>query len=335
MAPSVRPEEALRLHAALAPAPAPAPPWLLEARAAPLLSMELFVTDAFEKRAVGPCVISAQERLYVQIMVVSAALEAVELQSCVVSPLSGPQAHRGWSIIKDSCPADASFALLSLGRNIQRDEEDPEKPEHVQDPRSERWRNHGDEALRGLPESFRSGNLGEAHQDGAEAPDGESLNPLRFSFVLQPVFNNSIQFLHCRLRVCSGGEGRAGAPACADGTRVPPLTLTAASTQCEDRNLSRPVLVTSPAGFLAPPAGKLAQKPAEMSRQTPSPADEAPVLLLVFGAFLMGLSLMGALWCIYTHTGRRDLSQSETMEVEAMGNSRTQMEQTSSFHEGN
>jgi len=59
--PSARPEEALRLS------PAAAPPWV------PLLSMELFVSEALERRPVGPCVISAYDRLYVQ---VSASLKA-------------------------------------------------------------------------------------------------------------------------------------------------------------------------------------------------------------------------------------------------------------------
>lgn len=59
--PTVQPEEALRLS------PAAAPPWVPRAHVSPLLSMELFVTEAYEKRPVGPCVISAYDRLYVQV----------------------------------------------------------------------------------------------------------------------------------------------------------------------------------------------------------------------------------------------------------------------------
>lgn len=34
-----------------------------------------------------------------------------------------------------------------------------------------------------------------------------------------------------------------------------------------------------------------------------SGADEGPVLVVVFAAFVLGLFLMGGLWCIYTQTG--------------------------------
>ncbi len=41
-----------------------------ERPAAPVLSMELFATEAYEKRAVGPCVITAYDRVYVQVSVI-------------------------------------------------------------------------------------------------------------------------------------------------------------------------------------------------------------------------------------------------------------------------
>ncbi|CAM4326862.1 unnamed protein product [Leuciscus chuanchicus] len=308
--PSARPEEALPLS------PAAAPPWV------PLLSMKLFVTEALEKRPVGPCVISAYDRLYVQISVASGAAEAVELQSCLVSPLSDPQAHSGWSIIRDSCPSDPSFTLLhgeaqeptdSPESESDGDEEDEEKTERRPTPR---WRHtgarSGDERARRFkdkrPDRVRARKPEERRRWRRD--DGrEGAHTLRFSFILRPVYNNSIQFLHCRLRLCVADMGPSGADArvCAQGPRIPALTHTPASHQCEDRNLSRPVLVTYPVGFLAPPAGKLT----EMSRQTPthSGADEGPVLAVVFAAFVLGLFLMGALWCIYTQTGRRDLTQ--------------------------
>lgn len=354
--PSVRPEEALRLS------PAAAPPWVARARAAPLLSMELFVTEVYEKRAVGPCVISADERLYVQISVGSGAAEAVELQSCLVSPLSDPQAHSGWSFIKDSCPSDPSFTLPdresqettdrpgSDQEESDADEED-EKTDRKNDRRQSRplprWgqtgSRSGDERARRFkdkrPDRFRARKPEERRRRRRE-DERESANTLRFSFVLRPVYNNSIQFLHCRLRLCEADEGPSGAPAriCAQGPQIPALTHTPASQQCEDRNLSRPVLVTYPVGFMAPPAGKLA----EMSRHIPthSGADDGPVLVVVFTAFVLGLFLMGALWCIYTQTGRHDLTQRDgIIETEGQNtgfrNPPTLMEQTSSFNEAN
>ncbi|KAI2666884.1 Transforming growth factor beta receptor type 3 [Labeo rohita] len=348
--PSSRPEEALHFS-----------PWVPRGRTAPVLSMELFVTETYEKRAVGPCVITAYDRVYVQISVGSGVAEAVELQSCLVSPLSDPQAHSGWSIIRDSCPSDPSFKLShtetreSTDSTGHDDDEEDEKTDRKDNrrplqPRS-RWRqtasHTGDEKVRRnkdkRPSRLRARKPEERRRKRRE-DERESTNTLRFSFVLRPIFNNSIQFLHCRLRLCASDEGPSGATAriCADGPQIPALSHTTASQQCEYRNLSRPVLVTYPAGFLAPPAGKLAQKPAEMSKQTPahSETDEGPVLVVVFSAFVMGLCLMGSLWCIYSHTGNRDLTQRdgiiETMRQDSgFRNPPTLMEQTTGVHEAN
>ncbi|KAK7167009.1 hypothetical protein R3I94_001417 [Phoxinus phoxinus] len=342
--PSARPEEALRLS----------PPWVPRARSAPPLSMELFVTEALERRPVGPCVISAYDRLYVQITVASGAAEAVELQSCLVSPLSDPQAHSGWSIIRDSCPSDPSFTLPDGESQEPTDspesesDGDEEKTGRKDDRRpTPRWRHTGarsaDERARRFkdkrPDRVRARKPEERRRRRRD-DERAGAHTLRFSFVLRPVYNNSIQFLHCRLRLCAADEGPsgAGARACAHGPRIPALTHTPASQQCEDRNLSRPVLVTYPVGLLAPPAGKLT----EMSRQTPthSGADEGPVLVVVFSAFVLGLFLMGALWCIYTQTGRRDVTQRAGI-IETSGqntgfrNPPALMEQTSSFYQAN
>ncbi|XP_059418430.1 transforming growth factor beta receptor type 3 [Carassius carassius] len=322
-APSSRPEEALRFS-----------PWVPRAHAAPVLSMELFVTEAYERRAVGPCVITAYDRVYVQISVGSGVSEAVEVQSCLVSPLSDPHAHSGWSIIRDSCPSDPSFKLShreaqestdSTGHEEDEEDEGDEKTEGKDDWRLSqplsRWRQMasrlGDERARRNNKVKRPDRLGarrpEERRRRRREDEHESAHTLQFSFILRPVFNNSIQFLHCRLRLCASAEGpsRATPHICTDGPQIPALTHTTASQQCEYRNLSRPVLVTYSAGFLAPPAGKLSQKPAEMSKQTPAHSEtyESPVLMVVFSAFVMGLCLMGALWCIYSHTGRRDMSQ--------------------------
>ncbi|XP_056305890.1 transforming growth factor beta receptor type 3 [Danio aesculapii] len=349
---------------ALSSPQAPAPPALWGPRAdttaaSPLLSMELFVSEAFQQRTVGPCVISAHERVYVQISVdSSSALEAVELQSCLVSPLSDPQAHSGWPVIKDSCPSESSFSL-TLRENTddgRADDEDEELNRRKSHPFS-RWRHtesrSADDTARGFKHNaddtarrfkHKRPRARKAERRRRNYDEDRSLNALRFSFVLRPVFNNSIQFLHCRLRVCDADEGPAGAAkhTCADGRPIPALTHIRASQKCKDRNLSRPVLVTYPAGFLAPPAGKLAQTPAEMSEQAPSPtgAVEGSVLLVVFAAFLMGLSLMGALWCIYTHTGRHDLTQrisviETTVPNPGFINPPILMEETSSFHDVN
>ncbi|XP_016104199.1 transforming growth factor beta receptor type 3 [Sinocyclocheilus grahami] len=331
MTPSSRPVEALRFS-----------PWVPSGPATPVLSMELFATEAYEKRAVGPCVITAYDRVYVQILVGSGVAEAVEVQSCLVSPLSDPHAHSGWSIIRDSCPCDPSFKL-----SHRETQESTDSTGHDEDEEDEKIYRKNDRRLSQPRQNKdkRPDRLGarrpEEHRRKRREDERESANTLQFSFILRPVFNNSIQFLHCRLRLCASVEGPSGAATriCTDGPQIPALTHTTTSQQCEYRNLSRPVLVTYSAGFLAPPAGKLSQKPAEISKQTPahSKTYESPVLVVVFSAFVMGLCLMGALWCIYSHTGRHDMTQRDGITEITRQDSETPrptlMEQTSGFHE--
>ncbi|KTF84823.1 hypothetical protein cypCar_00006801 [Cyprinus carpio] len=315
MTPSSRPEEALRFS-----------PWVQRGPATPTLSMELFVTEAYEKRAVGPCVITANDRVYVQVSVICSICALVSS----LASREDPHAHSDWSIIRDSCPSDPSFKLShresqeSTDSTGHDEDEEDEKIDRKDDRRlSQPLSRRRQMASRGGDERARRNKDKRPHRLGARRPEErrrkrrederESANTLQFSFILRPVFNNSIQFLHCRLRLCTSAEGPSGAAPriCTDGPQIPALTHTTASQQCEYRNLSRPVLVTYSAGFLAPPAGKLSQKPAEMSKQTPAHSEtyESPVLVVVFSAFLMGLCLMGALWCIYSHTGRRDMTQ--------------------------
>lgn len=191
-----------------------------------------------------------------QISVGSGVAEAVELQSCLVSPLSDPQAHSGWSIIRDSCPSDPSFKLShtetreSTDSTGHDDDEEDEKTDRKDNrrplqPRS-RWRqtasHTGDEKVRRnkdkRPSRLRARKPEERRRKRRE-DERESTNTLRFSFVLRPIFNNSIQFLHCRLRLCASDEGPSGATAriCADGPQIPALSHTTASQQVTSTNM--------------------------------------------------------------------------------------------------
>nr|XP_055051029.1 transforming growth factor beta receptor type 3 isoform X1 [Misgurnus anguillicaudatus] len=294
--------------------------WIQRSHTSPMLSMELFVTESYERRAVGPCVITAYDRLYVQISVVAGVEDAVELNSCRVSSLSDPQAHSDWHIIRRSCPSDPTFTLTNRQTEEERHnstEKDRTTQKHVRNERQllSRWRETESELRRfkrAETDRFRAMMKPEVHRREMRdvmMNEEETAHTLRFSFIFRPVFNNSIQFLHCSLRLCVSGLQTDEKPSvnrvCKQGQHIPAFTNTPASQQCEYRNLSRPVLVTSPVEFMAPPAGKLSQKPTQMPRQAPSPkeADTGAVLVIVFTAFVMGFSLMGALWCIYTRTG--------------------------------
>ncbi|XP_062387886.1 transforming growth factor beta receptor type 3 isoform X2 [Sardina pilchardus] len=368
----------------------------------PVLTMQLFVTEHYEKRRTGPCVITADNRVYVQITAEGVFKGGVEVQSCVVSPHSGPRLSPSWPVILNGCSRESSFLLTPLRRESGRkggateeDEDDGDEDEDDKDEIKEdddddgddeekeedddkerarallskqqfaghsvrksrmRSRRDGDE---GRPERERGAKDEEEKKEKKEMKRKKEAKPshLRFSFVLHPVFNDSVHFLHCSLRQCSPGDprqtptaARAAERRCQGGVAIPALikaqlTSQKANTSCEYRNLTRPMFVTK---RLLPPAGQLNHKPAickcvppvgqrnhkpvmtqaeiamPKSLRTsasgqhraieplkPSPLQSGsgvgtgPVLGIVFAAFLMGICLMGALWCVYSRTGTR------------------------------
>ncbi len=188
-----------------------------------------------------------------QISVGSGVAEAVELQSCLVSPLSDPQAHSGWSIIRDSCPTDLSFKLSHRETQESTDStghDEDEKSDRKDDRRLETgdWRQM---ASHSREESARRNKDKRPDRLGARKPEErrwkrrederESANMLRFSFILRPIINNSIQFLHCRLHLCASEEGPSGASTriCTDGPQIPALTHTTASQQVMNSNVRK------------------------------------------------------------------------------------------------
>ncbi|XP_035380734.1 transforming growth factor beta receptor type 3 [Electrophorus electricus] len=320
-------------------------PWLARPGSAPTLSMQLFPSEKFERRAMGPCVVAAGTRVYAEISGSSSLSGRVEVSACMVSPLSDPRAHAGWPLIHNSCPADPSFTLEPSHREgwpqeTRGEEDDSEEDEGGRKARDARGQHepgrqggasrqekarNGEKENSGRPRSPAPGRLqadgeGTRPQGGRseEAPGEEEARDLRFSFTLKPVFNNSIQFLHCSLLVCQktqpeGSLGTTTPRNCTQGPSIPALIHTPATQQCEHRNLSRPVLVTYSAteglaGLLAPPAGQLSQKYGGMETSQHSSystgVDTGPVLVAVFSAFLLGVSVVGVLWCIYSCTGQ-------------------------------
>ncbi|XP_026782798.3 transforming growth factor beta receptor type 3 [Pangasianodon hypophthalmus] len=346
------------------------PPWLPVPHGGPLLSMRLFATDRFEQRAVGPCVVTVHGRVYAEISGSVGVSERLEIRSCVFSPLSDPRAQTGWPVIRDFCPADPSFIMHTEtqtertgedgdgdaesdeGEREGSDEERPEEdePEREQDTGENETRlvpktrddeegtgtrrlssdNQRDKGLQGTRDRVSRG-----VDVGQQTERTEKTVQLRFSFILRPVFNNSIQFLHCSLQLCGDATETHR-----DCTHTPPApTHTPAARQCEYRNLSRPVLVTylpdALASLVPPPAGKLAQKPrvteTVMSRHSSSSGVASSVLISVIAAFLMGIVLMGALWCIYSCTGRPvTVGRNSLQETPSSWSPMSPLEQTTS-----
>ncbi|KAJ3601283.1 hypothetical protein NHX12_032255 [Muraenolepis orangiensis] len=270
--PSPPPEGALRMwdpqdpgssgEGPLLPSPRP--------RAGPILVLRLFVSESFRQSRTGPCVVIADHRVYISTGPVTGALE---LSSCVVSPVSDPQRSPYWPIIQDQKTQDGG-AKPGRKTPVWKEEE-------------------------------------------------EETQSLRFSFVLRPVYNDSVQFLHCRLVLCSSGEENTSRSLCRDGVPIPRLGTAAPGQQCEERNLSRPMVVTQPLSAMAgrpptTPAGQRPRRPSGISQfSKPSPdtnstmLEVVPFIGIVFTAFVMGIVLMGALWCIYTHTVKGTKPQAE------------------------
>ncbi|KAI4791294.1 hypothetical protein KUCAC02_034091, partial [Chaenocephalus aceratus] len=210
----------------------------------PILILKLFVTESYEQRRIGPCVITADQRVYVEISAKGSFIEVVEVKSCAVSPLSDSKKSPFWSVISDGCSSDQSLTLT---------------------------------------------------------------------------------FLHCSLLLCTSESNRGestketGHTDCEDEQRIPPLVSRSTRHQCETRNLSRPMVVTVPISSLAPkplhpPAGPTPKRLSVPPVTSPDPehsgaAEQTGMLMgVVFIAFVMGVSLMGGVWCIYKYTGARPAS---------------------------
>ncbi|KAK0135956.1 Transforming growth factor beta receptor type 3 [Merluccius polli] len=214
--------------------PAPRP------RPGPVLVLRLFVSESFQQSRIGPCVVIADHRVYVEISSTGPVVGgALELSSCVVSPVSDPQSAPYWPIIRDRCPAHPSLTLTQLwgegGEGRQLGGEDKGGEGGGGDGKGGAAgeagvRGGGDGGeLRGGDELPGGGApdhdpSAEKTQDGGVErkvrEEEKETRSLRFSFVLRPVYNNSVQFLHCRLLLCSSGSsGEESAPRgrCRDG----------------------------------------------------------------------------------------------------------------------
>lgn len=312
-------------------------------RPGPILVLKLFVTESYEQRQTGPCIIIADHRVYVEVSAERPIRDvAAEVMSCVVSPLSDPRKSPFWTVIKDGCSTDPSLTLSKIredGDEQEADDDDGEPEEKEEEEEEGRdnedhknngtgkgrdWRQDlGGTGRQTTKDSRRKGRKAQVRREERSAKSRgaeEEMQSLRFSFILRPVYNNSVQFLHCSLRLCvsdSAGEGSTKETTekdCQGGLRIPPLVSKSPRQQCEIRNLSRPMVVTQPISSLVakpvrPPDGQRTRRLPVSQLANPVPeqssfvVETGPVMGIVFAAFVMGISLMGALWCIYNHTG--------------------------------
>ncbi|XP_021100908.1 transforming growth factor-beta receptor type 3-like protein isoform X2 [Heterocephalus glaber] len=148
-------------------------------------------------------------------------------------------------------------------------------------------------------------------------PTPDAARPARFSFRLRPVFNASVQFLHCQLSRCRRPPGARRRPPPLTppppSRCSPPAQASAGSgngeSLCADsphlHTLTQPIVVTVPQPPPRPPKS-LPGKGLRPEQPAPAPApaalEPAPVVALVLAAFLLGAALATGLGLVCAHS---------------------------------
>uniref|UniRef100_A0A2K6G5H9 Transforming growth factor beta receptor 3 like n=1 Tax=Propithecus coquereli TaxID=379532 RepID=A0A2K6G5H9_PROCO len=150
-----------------------------------------------------------------------------------------------------------------------------------------------------------------------QPPHRGAISPARFSFRLRPVFNASVQFLHCQLSRCRRRRGvRRAVPltppplsrclpqdeACAGAISGSGESLGADSPHLH--TLTQPIVVTVPRPPPRPPKVVPGHAPVRPEPPAPAPAalEPAPVVALVLAAFVLGAALAAGLGLVCAHS---------------------------------
>nr|XP_013007008.1 transforming growth factor-beta receptor type 3-like protein [Cavia porcellus] len=145
----------------------------------------------------------------------------------------------------------------------------------------------------------------------------DSARPARFSFRLRPVFNASVQFLHCQLSRCRRrlGAGQRPAPLTPPPPHpsrcLPPVEACAGNGESLGTNgphlhtLTQPIVVTVPQPLPGPPKslpGKAVRAQTPAPAPAPAALGPAPVVALVLAAFVLGAALAAGLSLVCAHS---------------------------------
>ena len=152
----------------------------------------------------------------------------------MVSPLSDPKKSPFWTVISNGCSSDPSLTLGVQTKGEEEEEADGNGELEVEkDEREDRDYkdvDDNDESV-SLRRKMRIGSKASGRMEKSSTnmeAEEENLS-LRFSFLLRPVYNDSMQFLHCSLRLCVSDSTRGGPMKeesendCEGGLRIPPL----------------------------------------------------------------------------------------------------------------
>ncbi|XP_034513572.1 transforming growth factor-beta receptor type 3-like protein isoform X2 [Ailuropoda melanoleuca] len=148
-------------------------------------------------------------------------------------------------------------------------------------------------------------------------PRPGATRPARFSFRLRPVFNASVQFLHCQLSRCRRLRGARRTPA--PLTLPPPSLCLPQDEACAGagsgsgeslgadsphlHTLTQPIVVTVPRPPPRPSKG-VPGRAVRPDPPAPAPAalEPAPVVALVLAAFVLGAALAAGLGLVCAHS---------------------------------
>lgn len=148
-----------------------------------------------------------------QVSAKASFVDAVQVRSCFVSPLSDPRKAPFWTVISNGCSSDPS---LSFGAKTKEEKEEDEK-------------NEEEIAETGGWEKGREEIKGTRMANNTQRVPGKETRFLRFSFILRPVFNNPVQFLHLSVLLCLSNSTtgqlmkEAEKSDCQTRTRIPAL----------------------------------------------------------------------------------------------------------------
>ncbi|KAM5238006.1 transforming growth factor-beta receptor type 3-like protein [Ctenodactylus gundi] len=154
---------------------------------------------------------------------------------------------------------------------------------------------------------LRAGCPADASVSVPPPPPGAAGRRALFSFRLRPVFNASVQFLHCQLSLCRRHLRRAPRTL-APLTPPPPSRCLPKDEACAGvggphlHTLTQPIVVTVP----RPPPGPPKSPPGRAVRpEPPAPValEPAAVVALVLAAFVLGAALAAGVGLVCAHSG--------------------------------
>lgn len=169
------------------------------------------------------------------------------MKSCVISPQSDPKKSPFWSVIWDGCSSDDSLILGTITEHEEEQEDKDDSTEMTEEVKKDTEGLSLDRKMEIRQQEPTKGTQKSSRRVRAE----EQVQLMRFSFIMRPVYNESMQFLHCSLLLCDSDLTRRVSTTvkreCTPRRRIPPLVSKTARHQVQQGfNTQKPLNVTMP-----------------------------------------------------------------------------------------